>query len=159
MKNIAILIIVFFTTSIFAQTHEILKHNSEKLDANYINTDSNLIYYSLSSSSEKQKISKFAVAQINEKSNNNSKIISDKINIATKSDYKKVVILKEYETVGLNKSQELTSFIGKVKGQSDYELNKMIENSLKQKAATIGAPFIVMVSKDPENLKAIAYSY
>ena len=68
MKNIAILIIVFFTTSIFAQTHEILKHNSEKLDANYINTDSNLIYYSLSSSSEKQKISKFAVAQINEKS-------------------------------------------------------------------------------------------
>ena len=61
--------------------------------------------------------------------------------------------------MGLNKSQELTSFIGKVKGQSDYELNKMIENSLKQKSATIGAPFIVMVSKDPENLKAIAYSY
>lgn len=159
MKNIVTLIIVFFTTSLFAQTHEIIKHNSEKIDANLINTESNLIYYSLSSSSEKQKISKYAVAQINEKSNNNSKIISDKINIATKSDYKKVVILKESETVGLNKSQEVTSFIGKVKGQSDYELNKMIENSLKQKAATIGAPFIVMVSKDPENLKAIAYSY
>jgi hypothetical protein len=159
MKNISTLIIVFFTTTLFAQTHQIIKHNSEKFDVNLINTESNLIYYSLSSSSEKQKISKYAVAQINEKSNNISKIISDKINIDTKSDYKKVVILKESETIGLNKPQEITSFIGKVKGQSYYELNKMTENSLRQKAAVIGAPFIVMVSKDPENLKAIAFFY
>lgn len=159
MKNILTIIAVIITANLFAQSHEIIKHNGEKLEVNFIKAENNLIYYSLPSSTEEQKVSKYAVAQLNAKSTNSSKIISEKIQLTQKSDYKKVTTLKESETIGLKKSEVITGFIGKVKGQPYYELNKMIENSLQQKAANKGAQFIVLVSKDPENLKAITYTY
>lgn len=159
MKTILTTLAVFLTAQLFAQSHEIIKHNGDKLDINYIKTENNLIYYSLPTSSEEQKISKYAVAQLNDKSKNSSKIISENIQLSQKSDYKKVIILKESETIGLKKSEEINGFIGKAKGQPYYEVNKMITNRLQQKAAMIKAPFIVIVSEDLENLKAVAFTY
>jgi len=159
MKNILTIIAVIFTANLFAQSHEIIKHNGEKLEVNFIKAENNLIYYSLPTSTEEQKISKYAVAQLNDKAKASSKKISENIVTTEQSDYKKVVILKESETIGLNKSEELIGFIGKVKGQPYYELNKIMETNLQKKAASKGVPFIVFVSKDPNNLKAIAFKY
>jgi hypothetical protein len=159
MKNILKVIVLLFTTNLLAQTHTILKHNGENLEVNYIKTEKKLIYYTLPNSSEEQKISVFAVAQLTEKSKNSSQSISEKIQLNQKSDYKKVIVLKESETIGLKKSEEINSFIGKVKGQPEYVLNQMIENRLKEKAASKENPFIVIVSNDTEKLKAFTYTY
>jgi hypothetical protein len=138
MKNILVPITIFFTTPIFAQTHEIIKHNGEKKEVNFIKIENNFVYYSLPSSTEEQKISKYAVAQLNDKSKKNSQIVSKKIHLTEKSDYKKVIILKETETIGLNKSNDLTCFLGKIKGQSKLTLLEMGEKKVERKCGTKG---------------------
>jgi hypothetical protein len=70
-----------------------------------------------------------------------------------------VIVLKEFETIGLTKSNDLTSFLGKIKGQSKLALLEMGEKRLKENAAIMGIPFIVIVSNKTDNLKAIAYTY
>jgi hypothetical protein len=159
MKNILIAIAVLLTTPLFAQTHEIIKHDGEKLDVNFIKIENNFVYYSLPSSTEEKKVSKYAVAQLSEKSKNNSQNVTEKIYLKEKSDYKKVIVLKESETVGLKKSDDLTSFLGKIKGQSKLTLLEMGEKRLKENAALKGNPFIVIVSNKTDDLKAIAYTY
>lgn len=159
MKNIITAIAVFFTAQLFAQTHEIVKHNGEKLEANFIKIENNLVHYSLPNSSEQHKISLYAVAQLNEKSKKHSKVVSEKINLTEKPDYKKVIVLKESETIGLKKSEDLKSYVGVAKGETRWTLSEMGENSLKQNAAKKGYQFIVITSNKKDNLKAIAYTY
>jgi hypothetical protein len=159
MKNTLIAITLLLTTPLFAQTHEIIKHNGEKLEINYLKIENNFVYYSLPSSMEEKKISKYAVAQLSEKSKNNSQIISEKKYLKEKSDYTKVIVLKESETAGLTKSGDLTGFLEKIKGQSKLTLLEMGEKRLKENAAQNGNPFIVIVSNKTDDLKAIAYTY
>lgn len=159
MKNLLIAIAALFTTQLFAQTHEIVKHDGEKLEVNFIKTEGNLVYYALPNSMEELKISRFAVAQLNEKSKMDSKIISKKIDLTDKSDYNKVIVLKECETVGLKKSNDLTAFLGKIKGETRWSMAEMGEKRLKQNAAKKGNQFIVITSNNTDNLKAIAYTY
>jgi hypothetical protein len=159
MKNTLIAITLLLTTPLFAQTHEIIKHNGEKLEINYLKIENNFVYYSLPSSMEEKKISKYAVAQLSEKSKNNSQIISEKKYLKEKSDYTKVIVLKESETAGLTKSGDLTGFLGKIKGQSKLTLLEMGEKRLKENATQKGSPFIVIVSNKTDALKAIAYTY
>ena len=72
MKNLLTLLAILLTAQLFAQTHEIIKHDGEKLNVNFIKIESNLVYYTLPNSMEEQKISRYAVAQLNEKSNEQS---------------------------------------------------------------------------------------
>lgn len=159
MKNLLTAIAVLLTAQIFAQTHEILKHNGEKLEVNFIKTEGNLVYYSLPNSVEEHKISRYAVAQLNEKSKNNSRIISKKIDITSNSDYKKIIVLKESETIGLRKSTDLTGFLGKIKGETRWSMTEMGEKRLKQNAAKKGNQFIVITSNKTDNLRAMSYTY
>lgn len=159
MKNLLTALAIALTAQLFAQTHEIVKHNGEKLEVNFIKTEGNLVYYSLPTSAEEKKISRFAVAQLNEKSKNNSLIMSKKINLNDESDYNKVIVLKESETIGLKKSSDLTGFLGKIKGETRWSMAEMGEKRLKQNAAKKGDQFIVITSNKTDNLKAIAYTY
>lgn len=159
MKNLLIAIATLLTTQLFAQTHEIVKHNGEKQEVNFIKTEGNLVYYALPNSMEEQKISRYAVAQLNEKSKDNSRIISKKIDLTSNADYKKIIVLKESETIGLKKSNDLTGFLGKVKGETRWTMTEMGEKRLKQNAAKKGYQFIVITSNKTDNLKAMAYTY
>ena len=159
MKNLLTAIAVLLSAQLFAQTHEIVKHNGEKLEVNFIKTEGNLVYFSLPNSAEEKKISRYAVAQLNEKSKNNSQIISKKIDLIDKSDYNKVIVLKESETIGLKKSTDLTGFLGKIKGETRWSIAEMGEKRLKQNAAKKGNQFIVITSNKTDNLKAVAYTY
>ena len=159
MKNLLTAIAAVLSAQLFAQTHEIVKHNGEKLEVNFIKTEGNLVYYSLPASAEEQKISRYAVAKINEKTKNNPQIISKKIDLIDKSDYNKVIVLKESETIGLKKSTDLTGFLGKIKGETRWSMAEMGEKRLKQNAAKKGNQFIVITSNKTDNLKAIAYTY
>lgn len=160
MKNLLVALAVILTAPLLAQTHEITKHNGEKLEINFIKIKNNIIYYSVPESvEEEKKISRYAVAQLNEKSKINSRIVSDKIHATAKSDFKKVVVLKESETIGLKKGDTLTSFFGKIKGQSRFSLLEMGEKRLKENAAASGNQFIVILSNKTDNLKAVTYTY
>ena len=159
MKKILVAIAVLLTAPLLAQTHEITKHNGEKLEVNFIKIKNNIIYYSVPESLVEKKISKYAVAQLNEKSKINSQIISEKIHATVKSDYNKVVVLRESETIGLKKGDTLNSFFGKIKGQSRLSLLEMGEKRLKENAALRGNQFIVILSNKTDNLKAVTYTY
>jgi hypothetical protein len=54
------------------------------------------------------------------KNNNNSETVSEKIILEDNFDYKKVIVLKESETIGLTKSENLKGHhsIAKVKQRS-----------------------------------------
>lgn len=159
MKNLLAVVAVLFAAQLLAQTHEIIKHDGEKLNVNFIKIEGNLVYYSLPNSMEEQKISRYAINQLNEKAKNISKTVSEKIILNQKSDYKKVVILKESETIGLRKLDNLTSYLGIAKGETRWSISEMGENRLKQNAAQKGYEFIVITSHKTDKLKAIAYTY
>jgi hypothetical protein len=55
MKTTLIAITILFTAQLFAQTHEIIKHNGEKSEVNFIKVKNNFIYYYLPSSMEEKK--------------------------------------------------------------------------------------------------------
>ena len=93
MKNLFKTFLILFTTSLIAQTHQIIKHDGGAIDINFIKTKNNLVYYTLPQSAEEKTISQYAVAQLNEKSKSDSQIISEKIQLNGKSDYQKVVVL------------------------------------------------------------------
>ncbi len=159
MKNLFIAFTILFTTSLIAQTHQIIKHDGETMDINFIKTANNLVYYTLPQSAEEKTISKYAVAQLNEKSKSDSKIISEKIQLNGKSDYKKVVVLKKHQTIGLKESGIITSFYGGTKGESSLSFSDNGEKRLKQNAALKGSAFIVILSNKPKDLKAAIYTY
>ena len=43
MKNLFIAFTILFTTSLIAQTHQIIKHDGETIDINFIKTANNLV--------------------------------------------------------------------------------------------------------------------
>ena len=159
MKNLFIALTILFTSSLFAQTHEIIKHDGERIDINFIKIENNLVYYTLVQSTEEKTISQYAVAQLNEKLKNDSKIISEKIQLNGISDYKKVVILKKHQTIGLKESGVITSFYGGTKGETPLSFSDNGEKRLKQNAALQGAQFVVILANKPKDLKAAIYTY
>ena len=159
MKNLITAIAVFFTAQLFAQTHEIIKHNGEKLDVNFVKVENNLVYYAHHNSMEQHKISRYAVAQVNEKSKANSKVITEKIIFSEKADPKKVIVLKESETIGLKKAENLIGYLNNSKGETRWSISEIGENRLKETAASKGHQFIVITSNKIGNLKAVAYTY
>jgi hypothetical protein len=150
---------VLFSTSLLAQTHQIIKHDGGSIDINYIKIENNLIYYTFPQSAEEKTISQYAVAKLNKKSNDESQIISEKIQITGKSDYKKVVILKKHQTIGLKETGMITTFYGGTKGESPLSFSDNGEKRLKQNAALEGSQFIVILSNKPKDLKAVIYTY
>ncbi|RTY99049.1 hypothetical protein EKM02_10850 [Flavobacterium sp. RSP49] len=159
MKKLFILFIFSFNVALVAQTHEIITHDNKKMDVNFIKMDNNLVYFAVPGSSEEKKISQYAVAQLNKKSANDSKLVSKKINVLGKSDYKKVIVLKDSQTIGLKKSGVITSFYGKTKGETNTSFLDGGEKRLKEHAALKGCPFIVIMSNTPNDIKAITYTY
>ena len=159
MKNLFIAFTILFTTSLIAQTHQIIKHDGETIDINFIKTANNLVYYTLPQSAEEKTISQYAVAQLKKKKKSDSKILSEKIQLNGKSDYKKVVVLKKHQTIGLKESGVITSFYGGTKGESSLSFSDNGEKRLKQNAALKGSQFIVILSNKPKDLKAVIYTY
>lgn len=159
MKNLFILFTILFNVALVAQTHEIITHDNKKMDVNFIKMENNVVYFAVPGSSEEKKISQYAVAQLNEKSATDSKLVSEKIIVLAKSDYKKVIVLKDFQTIGLKKSGVITSFYGKAKGETNTSFIHGGEKRLKENAARKGYPFIVILSNTPNDIKAITYTY
>ncbi|KAB1154976.1 hypothetical protein [Flavobacterium luteum] len=159
MKKTLVLILLSISAPFFGQTDEIVKHNGEKTEVNFIKTENSIIYYSLPGNFEEKKISKYAVALLNSKSKKSSQIITEKIQISTKSDSKKIIVLKPSETFGLEKADIINLFPALTKGQTAQLAKELAEKRLKEKAAAKGYPFIVIEANNQNELKATAYKY
>ena len=105
MRKVFVILAVLMAVSITAQTHEILKHNGEKVLINYIKTDTNLIYFSNPNSSEEGKISTYAVQSLTEKSTGKIQVVSSKM-----ETNKEVIFLKINEIDGLQKVAHISVF-------------------------------------------------
>lgn len=159
MKTVYFILTFLFTVSISAQHHELLKHNGEKLEVNYIKTDHNLLYYSYPNHSEFHTISKYAVASLSNKSNGHSRVISTKAKLDTKKELKNVIFLKENETVGLKKGEHVSCFLGVTKGMSHHDLEELKKLKLAEKAFQKGSPFVVITSVSHDKTHGVLYHY
>lgn len=154
MRKVFVILAVLMAVSITAQTHEILKHNGEKVLINYIKTDTNLIYFSNPNSSEEGKISTYAVHSLTEKSTGKIQVVSSKL-----ETNKEVIFLKNNEIDGLQKVAHISVFLGRPKGMSFNDLSVFKKKRLQEKAIQKGAVFIVITSETFDTTQADLYSY
>lgn len=159
MKTILSIISLLLTVVSYGQTHEIINHDGTKIDANFIKTENNLVYYNTVKSFEQKKISKYAVSAVNDKTNNYNETISEKIQTTKKSDSNKVISLKKSEVAGLKKLKVISLAPIRMKGASIFFVEELGLKRLKEKAASIGSSFIVVESNNINELKATAYTY
>lgn len=154
MRKVFVILAVLMAVSITAQTHEILKHNGERVLINYIKTDTNLIYFSNPNSSEEGKISTYAVQSLTEKSTGKIQDVSSKL-----ETNKEVIFLKNNEIDGLQKVAHISVFLGRPKGMSFNDLSVLKKMRLQEKAIQKGAVFIVITSETFDTTQADLYSY
>jgi hypothetical protein len=154
MRKVFVILALFIAVSITAQTHEILKHNGEKVLINYIKTDTNLIYFSNPNSSEEGRISAYAVQSLKEQSSGIIQVISSKVDIDNG-----FVFLKNNEIAGLRKVASISVFLGRPKGMSFNDLSFLKKRRLQEKATQKEALFVVITSETFDTIKADLYSY
>jgi len=154
MRKIFVILALFMAVSITAQTHEIVKHNGEKVLINYIKTDTNLIYFSNPNSSEEGRISTYAVQSLKEQSSGIIQVISSKVDIDNG-----FVFLKNNEIPGLRKVASISVFLGRPKGMSFNDLSFLKKRKLQEKATQKEALFVVITSETFDTIKADLYSY
>ncbi|MDL2140912.1 MULTISPECIES: hypothetical protein [Flavobacterium] len=159
MKNIIITLSFLFANLAIGQTHQITKHNGEQLDVNFIKQENDLIYYSLDGSREEQKISKYAVSQLTNKETKETKKITDKVLVDSKSDYKLVTVLPQEKTAGLKQVANFSGVSTKTKGESPLANQKQTAMRIKTKSASNGYPFVSIVEKADGKYEAVAYAY
>ncbi|MFW0736752.1 hypothetical protein [Flavobacterium sp. T12S277] len=159
MKNIIITLSFLFANIAIGQTHQITKHNGEQLDVNFIKQENDLIYYAFNGSSEEHEISKYAVSQLTNKQTKESKKVSDKVVVDSKSDYKLVTVLPQEKTVGLKQVANFTGVSTKTKGESPIANKNQTAMRVKSKLASSGYPFVSIVEKADGKYEAVAYVY
>jgi len=163
------LVLAFCGVATFAQTADKMKkHSGETLEVKVIKVGETTITYKYPGEDAEQTIGKFAVANITYGSSGRKEDISEKIVVTGEDDWEKVQILTNAsEVVGLKKGEEVK---GKTAGLISYNTagsaDKKATKRLKQAAAEMGAPFILLTSDKADGFgvkqsmkKGIAYSY
>ena len=158
MKNVFFTLAILFANIAISQTHQISKHNGEELDANFIRQENGLIYYSLNGSAEEHKITNYAVSKITNKQTNQTKKISDRVVVDSKSDYKMVTVLSQEKTIGLKQAANFSGISTKTKGEPPIANHNQTALRIKTQSASKGYPFVSIVENDGK-YEAVAYMY
>lgn len=143
-----------------AQSHEIVKHDGEKQKINFIKQENNIIYYSNPGSPELKKISTYAVSTLKTDVASEHVTVSNKVTVASKSDYHKVKVLNsENQATGLKKATTFTGQWNKTKGLSPNDQLKNTIQSIKYRVAKDGYSFVTINKLNNGTYEAIAYTY
>lgn len=143
-----------------AQSHEIVKHDGEKQKINFIKQENNIIYYSNPGSPELKEISTYAVSTLKTDASSEHVTISNKVTVASKSDYYKVKVLEnEVQTLGLKKATTFTGILNKTKGMSPTAQMDRTIKIIKLRAAAEGYAFVSINKLGNGTYEAIAYTY
>jgi len=159
MKNLFFTLAILFANIAISQTHEIVKHNGEQLDVNFIKNENGLVYYALNGSAEEHKISKYAVSKITNKQTNHTQKVSDKVIVDSKSDYKLVTVLPQEKTIGLKQAANFTGVSTKTKGEPPIANQNHTFLRIKTQSALSGYPFVSIMEKPDGKYEAVAYVY
>lgn len=150
-KVILFLLAAFIFSSSFSQTtataDKIYKHSGETLDVKVIKVGESTIIYKYPGEDAEQTIGKLAVSKVVYTSGR-SEDISEKIVVSDKADWEKVqIITDKAQILGLKKGEEVR---GKTSGLLSYNTagsaDKKASRKLKEAAAEMGAPFILLTS-------------
>ena len=168
-KIITVLVLTLSTLFSFAQTvDKMKKHSGETLDVKVIKVNEETISYKYPGEDAEQTIGKFAVASITYGSSGRKEEITEKIEISDKGDWEKVQIITTIsQVVGLKKGEEVK---GKTAGLISYNTagsaDKKATKRLKEAAAELGAPFILLTSDKSDGFgvkqsmkKGVTYNY
>lgn len=159
MKTYLTAFSLLFSLSFLAQTHVIVKHNGERIKANYIKTNNNIIYYNSGQDQINQTISTYAVAELVDATTNVSTKISDKIIVNGEQDYKKVIVIAPNATTGLSNTPIDFKLKNRVKGQTPIAIEQQNINTLKRNAAKQGFPFVAFTPINRAESSASMYTY
>ena len=168
-KIITVLVLTLSALFSFAQTADKMKkHSGETLDVKVIKVNEETISYKYPGEDAEQTIGKFAVASITYGSSGRKEEITEKIEISDKGDWEKVQIITTIsQVVGLKKGEEVK---GKTAGLISYNTagsaDKKATKRLKEAAAELGAPFILLTSDKSDGFgvkqsmkKGVTYNY
>ncbi|MCF6129547.1 hypothetical protein L1S35_07670 [Flavobacterium sp. AS60] len=160
MKTTFLTLLVILGSNAFAQTHQLVKHDGSEHAVNFIKNENGILYYSNPESYEQQKVSAYAVASLKNLKTSDVQTVSAKVAIAAKCDFDKVTVLsRKDQTAGLNQVATYTGILNKTKGISSSEQFEQTIQSIKQKAAAKGYPFITVTKKTNGDYEAVAYNY
>ncbi len=168
MKKILLSAIIMLSTILsFAQNDKLLKHSGETLEVKVIKVGEATISYKYPGEDAEQTIGKMAVATITY-SSGRKEDISEKVVIGGKDDWEKVQIITDAsQVIGLKKGEEVR---GKTSGFISYNsagsADKKATKRIKEAAAELGAPFVLMVSDKNDGFgikqsvkNGVAYNY
>jgi hypothetical protein len=168
-KTFSFLVASLMMLASFAQgsADKLTKHSGQTLDVKVIRVGEFTITYKYPGEDAEQVISKLAVGKITY-SSGRSEEISEKITVSGKDDWEKVQIISDKaQVVGLKAGEEVR---GKTSGMLSYNTagsaDKKASRKIKEAAAELGAPFVLMTSDKNDNMgvkqsikNGVAYSY
>lgn len=149
---------------------KMFKHDGEKIDVKIVKVAEFTIVYKYPGEDAEQTIGKLAVAKIVYGSGRTEQV-SDKVVVNSKDDWESVQIIEDKsQVIGLKKKEEIR---GKTSGFLNYNsagtADKKATRKLKEAAAELGAPFILMTADNDARAgnggtnqgikKGFAYSY
>ncbi len=170
MKKLMLSVIAgFMMLFSMAQTADkMVKHSGETIDVTVVKVGEQTIIYKYPGEDAEQTIGKYAVAKITYGKSGRVENVSEKIVVSGKSDWENVQILTDpAQVVGLKKGEEVK---GKTAGLISYNTagsaDKKATKRIKEDAADLGAPFILMTSDKSDGYgvkqsmkKGVTYTY
>lgn len=168
-KLILLLVLTYGTLVTFAQTNDKMKkHSGQTLEVKVLKVNETTINYKFPGEDAEQTIGRYAVESITYGSSGRKEEITEKVTVAGKDDWEKIVILTDAsEVIGLKKGEEIK---GKTSGMLSYNTagsaDKKATRKIKEEAAELGAPFILLTADKSDGYgvkqsikKGVTYSY
>lgn len=170
MKKLTLLLALTYGSLVtFGQTNDKMKkHSGQTLEVKVLKVNETTINYKFPGEDAEQTIGKYAIESITYGSSGRKEEISEKVTIAGKDDWEKIVILTDAsEVLGLKKGEEIK---GKTSGMISYNTagsaDKKATKKIKEEAAELGAPFILLTADKSDGFgvkqsikKGVTYSY
>lgn len=145
MKKIIAIFIILLTGIAHAQTDKIYKHSGETIDGKVTRVDEYTVVYKYDGEDAENTISKYAIQKIVYGKTGRVQDVTEKIEIASKEDWEKVIILEEKSYIaGLKKGEDVRGKTGLINYHSGNSGDKKAEKKLKMDAAEKGYAFILM---------------
>ena len=158
-KIILILTLVFGFNIATAQVDVIKKQIGEILKGKIISVDDNVIVFTYEGQNVEYTIAKNAVEKITYGRTGQVVQTSNKINLNGQADWQKVVIV---ESLNLTAGLEVGVQLGTSADLANYQSsngNSAVNKRLKMQAATLGYPFILIITDAASNRIAYGYKY
>lgn len=159
MRTMTTLLGLLMSITFFAQSHQIIKHNGQVLDVNFIKHENDLLYFSYAGKTEEYKVSKHAVASLKNLVDSNTEMISAKVIVVSKDDFNKVKVIKEENVLGFDQKTSFKIFEGVNKGGTSFFNSEDTIRRIKYQSAKLGYPFVVFVNNNDGNYQVVAYNY